>query len=121
MGKTAVGLYETSTEAQQVLNELVQAGFDRSNIRIMLGDQSTRRLREWYEEQPATAGTLGSQWSGDASATLVACGESKPSSGPEPGSPAGRYCDTNDIGPGTVQYGGTSYDEECLDAYPWER
>jgi uncharacterized protein (TIGR02271 family) len=74
MGKTAVGLYETSTEAQQVLNELVQAGFDRSNIHIMLGDQSTRQLREWYEEQPATAGTMGSRQSGDASSRLVALG-----------------------------------------------
>lgn len=74
MGKTAVGLYETSTEAQQVLNELVQSGFNRSNIHIMLSDQSNRQLREWYEEQPATAGATATEWSGDTSSRLVGLG-----------------------------------------------
>lgn len=40
--------------------------------------------------------------------------------GPEPGSPADRYCDTNEVGPGTVQYGSKSYDSDCLDTYSWE-
>jgi uncharacterized protein (TIGR02271 family) len=51
MGKTAVGLYESSSEARQVLNELVQAGFSRNMVRIMLGDNKSRQINEWFEDQ----------------------------------------------------------------------
>lgn len=50
MGKTAVGLYESDSEARQVLRDLVSAGFDRSNIRIMLGDESAVGVREWFDD-----------------------------------------------------------------------
>ncbi len=72
MSKTAVGLYATSAEAQQVLNDLVAAGFARSNIRILLGDQSTRQLHEWYDDQPGVAGGAG--WQGDAGTMLTSLG-----------------------------------------------
>ncbi len=74
MGKTAVGLYETAAVARQVLNELLQAGFARTSVRIMLGDQSTRQVSEWTEDQ-TTVGTAGRQSvNGDASATLISAG-----------------------------------------------
>jgi uncharacterized protein (TIGR02271 family) len=75
MGKTAVGLYETSAEARQVLGELVKANFDRSNIRIMLGDQATRRVHEWLDDQPANTVGGSTRWQEDgASETLIALG-----------------------------------------------
>lgn len=40
--------------------------------------------------------------------------------GPEPGSSADRMCDTYDVGPGTEQYNGKSYDATCLERYPWD-
>ncbi len=52
--------------------------------------------------------------------TLVACGESGRPAAPEAGSMGDRMCDTNEIGPGTTRLGGKNYDEDCLDAYPWE-
>lgn len=75
MGKTAVGLYETSAEAQGVLNELVSAGFDRSKIRIMLGDNATRGLYEWNENLPDSGRGARAQWAdGGASAALISMG-----------------------------------------------
>lgn len=69
MGKTAVGLYETSAEARKVRNELLQAGFDRSNIRIMLGDSSNRQLREWFEDDASRPSD--SQWSGGNATSML--------------------------------------------------
>ena len=53
-------------------------------------------------------------------AALAACGSSSELSAPEPGSMADRMCDTNETGSGIVRKGGKNYDEDCLDAYPWE-
>lgn len=50
--------------------------------------------------------------------TTVSCGDSSLSA-PEPGSMADRMCDTNETGPGYVTKGGKSYDEKCLDNFPW--
>lgn len=73
MGKTAVGLYETSAEAQGVLSDLIQAGYSRNYVRIMLGDRSARGLYEWDENQPESG--RGAQWAdGGASAALVSMG-----------------------------------------------
>ncbi|MCC6165583.1 MAG: general stress protein [Caldilineaceae bacterium] len=75
MGKTAVGLYETSAEAQGVLNELVSAGFGRSKIRIMLGDNTTRGLYEWDENLPDNGQGERSQWAnGGATTALLSMG-----------------------------------------------
>jgi uncharacterized protein (TIGR02271 family) len=71
MGKTAVGLYETSAEARQVLNELISAGFDRNSVRIMLGDQSNRQLHEWLDDQPGRATASQSQWSHDSATSML--------------------------------------------------
>lgn len=75
MGKTAVGLYETPQQAQQVVRELVQDGFSRSDIRLMLGDSSSRQLREWYEDEPSLADGSRSQWAdGGATSMLQSLG-----------------------------------------------
>ena len=70
MGKTAVALYETSTEAQQVLRDLVKAGFERNTIRIMLGDASTRRIHEWHEESEPVSGSR-SEWDDDGVSAIL--------------------------------------------------
>lgn len=42
--------------------------------------------------------------------------------GPERGSAADRYCDTNNTDPRTTQeYNGKHYDTDCLVNYPWEK
>jgi uncharacterized protein (TIGR02271 family) len=75
MGKTAVGLYATSAEAQGVLSDLIQAGYSRNNVRIMLGDQSSRELYEWDENLPESGRGARSQWAeGGATDALVAMG-----------------------------------------------
>ncbi len=75
MGKTAVGLYEAQAQAQQVVSDLVQDGFSRSDIRLMLGDSSSRQLREWYEDEPSLADGSRSQWAdGGATSMLQSLG-----------------------------------------------
>ncbi len=75
MGKTAVGLYETSAEARQVLNDLVKDGFPRNDIHIMVGDHTNRQLREWFDDQPGTAAQSQSQWSSsNATSRLISLG-----------------------------------------------
>ena len=57
-----------------------------------------------------------------AGLSTTGCDMSSTSSGgPEPGSPADRYCDTNSTGPDVVAHNGKTYDADCLDAYPWEK
>ena len=52
----------------------------------------------------------------------VGCTAGRTSSGPEPGSGAARYCDTNTTDPrSTTEYDGKHYDTECLAQYSWEK
>ncbi len=74
MGKTAVGLYETTAEAQRVLSDLVKAGYERNTIRIMLGDASTRRLHEWREESETVSGARSQRADGGVISTLSSVG-----------------------------------------------
>lgn len=39
MAKTVIGLYESMSEAQQVVNELVRAGYDRNQISLVANDR----------------------------------------------------------------------------------
>jgi hypothetical protein len=75
MGKTAVGLYEASTVAEQVLNDLLKAGFSRQAIRIMLGDPSTRQVFEWFDEYPVDDSSFRSEGlEGGARSVLLSVG-----------------------------------------------
>jgi hypothetical protein len=50
--KTIVGLYDNMDDAQAAVNDLVQAGFDRTDISLMAADR-------WAEEMDTPPGHIG--------------------------------------------------------------
>jgi uncharacterized protein (TIGR02271 family) len=69
VGKTAVGLYDTTQEARQVFNDLISAGFSRNNIRILVGDNE-RRISEWGIDVQSTS-SAAAMHSADAAIPLL--------------------------------------------------
>ena len=61
--KTIVGLYDNMDDAQEAVNDLVQAGFDRADISLMAADR-------WVEEMDTPPGHVGAA-TGDGDAVLA--------------------------------------------------
>ena len=62
MAKTVVGLFKTTTEAQNIKHELVNAGYSAENIRVVANEQSTSTATGYTSG--AGQGTQGSQGAG---------------------------------------------------------
>jgi hypothetical protein len=51
MAKTVIGLYDNFSEAQEVVRDLVDAGFDRDQISIVAGDREGKYANELDRER----------------------------------------------------------------------
>src|SRR5215208_679839 len=80
MAKTVVGLFDTFTEAQNVVQQLVNAGFDRNEISVLANDArgeygATRAVGETSSTaEGAGAGAVGGGVLGGVLGALVGAG-----------------------------------------------